>query len=145
MIDMNLINNMLMLVSLFIGALLGGFIYFFIQKIFLMGLKSYIEKSAKKFEEALEQSQISAFLKLKEIQKEHLETFEEIYDFIRESDAALLNLNKNINNFKITLHDLNIEIKNNSNSKKELEFEIVKLKNIINRIQKKEKNNEPKI
>lgn len=145
MIDSSLLNNMMIITALFIGALLGGFIYFFIQKIFLTGLKSYIEKSAKKFENALEQSQISAFLKLKEIQKEHLEAFEEIYDFIRESDAALLNLNKNIDNFKITLHDLNIEIKNNSNSKKELEFEIVKLKNIINRIQKKEKNNEPKI
>ncbi len=145
MIDMNLINNMLMLVSLFIGALLGGFIYFFIQKIFLMGLKSYIEKSAKNFEEALEQSQISAFLKLKEIQKQHLEAFEEIYECIRENDSHLLHLNKNIDNFRATLHNLNIEIKNNSNSKKELEFEIVKLKNIINRLQKKDKNNESKI
>ncbi|WP_066159596.1 hypothetical protein [Aliarcobacter skirrowii] len=145
MIDIEVLKNMVTLSSLFVGGLLGGVIYYFIQAIFLTGLKSYIEKSAKKFENALEQSQISAFLKLKEIQKEHLEAFEEIYDFIRESDAALLNLNKNIDNFKITLHDLNIEIKNNSNSKKELEFEIVKLKNIINRIQKKEKNNEPKI
>ncbi len=145
MIDIEVLKNMVTLSSLLVGALLGGFIYFFIQKIFLTGLKSYIEKSVKKFEEALEQSQISAFLKLKEIQKEHLEAFKEIYDFIRESDAALLNLNKNIDNFKVTLNSLNIEIKNNSNSKKELEFEIVKLKNIINRLQKKEKNNESKI
>ena len=145
MIDMNLINNMLMLVSLFIGALLGGFIYFFIQKIFLTGLKSYIEKSAKKFENALEQSQISVFLKLKEIQKQHLEAFEEIYECIRENDSHLLHLNKNIDNFRATLNSLNIEIKNNSNTKKELEFEIVKLKKIINRLQKKDKNYEPKI
>ena len=53
--------NSLLLLALFLGALLGGNIYFFIQKIFLGGLKSYIEKSAKKFEDALEQSQISAF------------------------------------------------------------------------------------
>ncbi|OCL96514.1 hypothetical protein AAX29_02053 [Aliarcobacter thereius] len=145
MIDIEVLKNMVTLSSLFVGGLLGGVIYYFIQAIFLTGLKSYIEKSAKKFENALEQSQISAFLKLKEIQKEHLVAFQEIYDFIRESDAALLNLNKNIDNFKVTLNSLNIEIKNNSNSKKELEFEIVKLKNIINRIQKKEKNNEPKI
>lgn len=145
MIDMNLINNMLMLMSLSVGSLLGGFIYFFIQKIFLIGLKSYINKAAKNFEEALEQSQISAFLKLKEIQKEHTESFEEIYDFIREIDSSLLNLNKNIDNFRTTLHNLNIEVKNNSNTKKELEYEIVKLKNIINRLQKKDKNNESKI
>lgn len=137
MIDIEVLKNMVTLSSLFVGGLLGGVIYYFIQAIFLTGLKSYIEKSAKKFENALEQSQISAFLKLKEIQKEHLEAFQEIYDFIRESDAALLNLNKNIDNFKVTLNNLNIEIKNNSNSKKELEFEIVKLKNIINRLQKK--------
>lgn len=145
MIDMNLINNMLMLMSLSIGSLLGGFIYFFIQKIFLTGLKSYINKNVKNFEEALEQSQISAFLKLKEIQKDHTEAFEEIFDFIREIDSSLLNLNKNIDNFKSTLNSLNIEVKNNSNTKKELEYEIVKLKNIINRLQKKEKNNESKI
>ena len=145
MIDIEVLKNMVTLSSLLVGALLGGFIYFFIQKIFLMGLKSYIEKSAKKFEEALEQSQISAFLKLKEIQKQHLEAFEEIYECIIENDSNLLHLNKKVDNFKITLHDLNIEIKNNSNSKKELEFEIVKLKNIINRIQKKDKNHEPKI
>ncbi|PWE19210.1 hypothetical protein [Aliarcobacter skirrowii] len=145
MIDIEVLKNMVTLSSLLVGALLGGFIYFFIQKIFLMGLKSYIEKSAKKFEEALEQSQISAFLKLKEIQKEHLEAFKEIYECIIENDSNLLHLNKKVDNFKITLHDLNIEIKNNSNSKKELEFEIVKLKNIINRLQKKEKNNESKI
>src|SRR5574344_2193891 len=122
MIDSSLLNNMMILTALFSGSILGGFIYFFIQKIFLTGLKSYINKAAKNFEEALKQSQISAFLKLKEIQKEHLEAFEEIYDFIRESDAALLNLNKNIDNFKVTLNSLNIEIKNNSNSKKELEI-----------------------
>ena len=137
--------NSLLLLALFLGALLGGNIYFFIQKIFLGGLKSYIEKSAKKFEDALEQSQISAFLKLKEIQKQHLEAFEEIYECIRENDSHLLHLNKNIDNFRATLHNLNIEVKNNSNTKKELEIEIVKLKNIINRIQKKDKNNEPKI
>ncbi|OCL85448.1 hypothetical protein AAX26_01873 [Aliarcobacter thereius] len=141
MIDMNLINNMLMLVSLFIGSFLGGFIYFFIQKIFLAGLKSYINKNVKNFEYTLEQSQISAFLKLKEIQKDHTEAFEEIFDFIREIDSDLLNLNKNIDNFKSTLNSQNIEVKNNSNTKKELEFEIVKLKNIINRLQKKDKNN----
>jgi len=145
MIDIEVLKNMVTLSSLLVGALLGGFIYFFIQKIFLMGLKSYIEKSAKKFEEALEQSQISAFLKLKEIQKQHLEAFEEIYECIRENDSHLLHLNKNIDNFRATLYNLNIEVKNNSNTKKELEFEIVKLKNIINRLQKKEKNNEPKI
>lgn len=145
MIDSSLLNNMMIITALFIGALLGGFIYFFIQKIFLTGLKSYIEKSAKKFEDALEQSQISAFLKLKEIQKEHIEAFKEIYECIIENDSNLLHLNKKVDNFKITLHDLNIEIKNNSNTKKELEFEIVKLKNIINRLQKKDKNHEPKI
>ncbi len=137
--------NSLLLLALFLGALLGGNIYFFIQKIFLGGLKSYIEKSAKKFEDALEQSQISAFLKLKEIQKQHLEAFEEIYECIRENDSHLLHLNKNIDNFRATLNSLNIEIKNNSNTKKELEFEIVKLKKIINRLQKKDKNYEPKI
>ena len=137
--------NSLLLLALFLGALLGGNIYFFIQKIFLGGLKSYIKKSAKKFEDALEQSQISAFLKLKEIQKQHLEAFEEIYECIRENDSHLLHLNKNIDNFRATLNSLNIEIKNNSNTKKELEFEIVKLKKIINRLQKKDKNYEPKI
>ncbi|MDX4036543.1 hypothetical protein [Aliarcobacter skirrowii] len=141
MIDSSLLNNMMILPALFIGSIVGGFIYFFIQKIFLGGLKSYIEKSAKKFEEALEQSQISAFLKLKEIQKQHLEAFEEIYECIRENDSHLLHLNKNIDNFRATLHNLNIEVKNNSNTKKELEFEIVKLKNINNRLQKKDKNN----
>ncbi|OCL92439.1 IncA protein [Aliarcobacter thereius] len=145
MIDIEVLKNMVTLSSLLVGALLGGFIYFFIQKIFLMGLKSNIEKSAKKFEDALEQSQISAFLKLKEIQKQHLEAFEEIYECISENDSHLLHLNKNIDNFRATLHNLNIEIKNNSNTKKELEFEIVKLKNIINRIQKKDKNHESKI
>ncbi len=142
---MNLINNMLMLVSLFIGALLGGFIYFFIQKIFLTGLKSYIEKPAKKFEDALEQSQISAFLKLKEIQKNHNEAFEEIFDWLRDNENILANYNKQVDSFRVTLHNLNIEVKNNSNSKKELENEIIKLKNIINRLQKKDKNNESKI
>ena len=145
MIDIEVLKNMVTLSLLLVGALLGGFIYFFIQKIFLGGLKSYIEKSAKKFEDALEQSQISSFLKLKEIQKEHIEAFEEIYECIRENDSHLLHLNKNIDNFRATLHNLNIEVKNNSNTKKELELEIVKLKNIINRIQKKDKNHEPKI
>jgi hypothetical protein len=137
MIDSTLLSNMMLLTVLFVGAILGGFIYYFIQNFFLMGLKSYIEKSAKKFEDSLEQSQISAFLKLKEIQKQHLEAFEEIYECIRENDSHLLHLNKNIDNFRATLHNLNIEVKNNSNTKKELEFEIVKLKNIINRIQRK--------
>lgn len=145
MIDIEVLKNMVTLSSLFVGGLLGGVIYYFIQAIFLTGLKSYIEKSAKKFENSLEESQISAFLKLKEIQKQHLEAFKEIYECIIENDSNLLHLNKKVDNFKITLHDLNIEIKNNSNSKKELEFEIVKLKNIINRIQKKDKNHEPKI
>lgn len=145
MIDIEVLKNMVTLSSLLVGALLGGFIYYFIQNFFLMGLKSYIEKSAKKFEDSLEQSQISAFLKLKEIQKEHLEAFKEIYECIIENDSNLLHLNKKVDNFKATLHDLNIEIKNNSNTKKELEFEIVKLKNIINRIQKKDKNHESKI
>ncbi|PWE20882.1 hypothetical protein DF188_06780 [Aliarcobacter skirrowii] len=142
MIDMNLINNMLMLVSLFIGALLGGFIYFFIQKIFLMGLKSYIEKSAKKFEDSLEQSQISAFVKLKEIQNEYEEKFNELYMLIQNTESSQKHLNQKIDNFRVSLHNLNIEIKDNANTKKELECEIVKLKNIINRLQKKDKNNE---
>src|SRR5574344_667943 len=133
MIDSTLLSNIMFLTALFVGSLLGGFIYFFIQKIFLTGLKSYINKNVKNFEEALEQSQISAFLKLKEIQKEHTESFEEIFDFIREIDSSLLNLNKNIDNFKSTLNSLNIEVKNSTNVKKELEYEIVKLKNIINR------------
>src|SRR5574344_52665 len=128
MIDSSLLNNMMILTALFSGSILGGFIYFFIQKIFLTGLKSYINKAAKNFEEALKQSQISAFLKLKEIQKEHLEAFKDIYEFIIENDSNLLHLNKKVDNFKITLHDLNIEIKNNSNTKKELEYEIIKLK-----------------
>ncbi|MDX4049286.1 hypothetical protein Q6A77_06855 [Aliarcobacter skirrowii] len=137
--------NSLLLLALFLGALLGGYIYFFIQKMFLGGLKSYIDKSAKKFEDALEQSQISVFVKLKEIQKEHNEAFEEIFDWLRDNENILANYNKQVDSFRVTLHNLNIEVKNNSNSKKELEFEIVKLKNIINRLQKKDKNNESKI
>lgn len=142
MIDSTLLSNMMFLTALFVGAILGGFIYYFIQNFFLMGLKSYIEKSAKKFEDSLEQSQIYAFVKLKEIQNEYEEKFNELYMLIQNTESSQKHLNQKIDNFRVSLHNLNIEMKNNSNSKKELEYEIIKLKNIINRLQKKEKNNE---
>lgn len=145
MIDSSLLNNMMIITALFIGSILGGFIYFFIQKIFLGGLKSYIEKSAKKFEKALEQSQISVFLKLKKIQDEYNKKFDEISILMQNTETLQKYLNQKVDSFSSTLNNLNKEVKSSSNAKKELEFEIVKLKNIINRIQKKDKNHESKI
>ena len=142
MIDSSLLNNMMIITALFIGSILGGFIYFFIQKIFLGGLKSYIEKSAKKFEEDLEQSQISAFLKLKKIQDEYNKKFDEISILMQNTETLQKYLNQKVDSFSSTLNSLNKEVKSSSNAKKELEFEIVKLKNIINRLQKKDKYHE---
>ncbi|OCL89458.1 hypothetical protein [Arcobacter porcinus] len=142
MIDIDKLNIFLMLSSLFIGGLLGGIIYYFIQNIFLIGLKSYINRNVKNFEKALEQSQISVFLKLKKIQDEYNKKFDEISILMQNTETLQKYLNQKVDSFSSTLNSLNIEVKSSSNAKKELEFEIVKLKNIINRLQKKDKYHE---
>lgn len=136
MMDMYTLSYSFIIGTLLIGIVFGIIFFLMIQGIFVFKLQSKLNKHSQNFEEILLKSQIKALEKLLDIQKEHVEMYGQISLRVRGIELYIDSIEKNMKEIDKTLFEFNDDFKKNSYVKKELENEIVKLKNIISRTQK---------